>query len=96
MATLPSVCVLSEPVKESLLVGEELLRPMPKRPLTCLPTSIERKKDERGYNYIVRFPVKSFLRALLQGSKRCGLTLDTVKYRAMRQMLRGLGSRMCW
>ena len=29
---------------------------MPKRPLSCYPTGIERRKDARGHNYVVHFP----------------------------------------
>ena len=50
------LCVLSEPIREDVRVGEELRRPMPKRPLSCYPTGIERRKDARGHNYVVHFP----------------------------------------
>ena len=37
-------------------MGDELDRPLPEEPIPCAPISIERRKDDRGYNYVVRFP----------------------------------------
>ena len=50
------LCHMCGPVLESVAVGDELDRPLPDKLIPCAPISIERSKDYRVYNYVVRFP----------------------------------------
>ena len=49
---------LEEPVSEKVRVGDELKRSYPVEPYPFPACGIERRKDPRGFNYIVRWPDK--------------------------------------
>ena len=47
---------LTGPMTEEVRVGEELRRPYLEEPYPFPACGIERRKDERGFNYVVRWP----------------------------------------
>ena len=49
-------CVMSEPISESLLVGDEMMRRLPRVPMRCGPCSFYAQHDARGHNFAVGFP----------------------------------------
>ena len=53
-------CVLKEPVREDVRVGDEMNKAFPENPLPCPAKSLERVRDDRGFNFVIRFffPVK--------------------------------------
>ena len=50
------MCSLTGPLTEEVRVGEELQRPYPEEPYPFPACGIERRKDKRGFNYIVGWP----------------------------------------
>ena len=52
------MCSLTSPVTKEVRVGEELRRPYPEEPYSFPACGIERRKDERGFNYVIRWPGK--------------------------------------
>ena len=52
------MCALDEPVTEEVRVGEALKRSYPSEPYPFPACGIERRKDERGHHYVVRWQGK--------------------------------------
>ena len=83
------MCSLTGPMTEAIRVGEELRRSYPKEPYPFPARGIERRKDERGYNYIVRWPGK--LRFEGETGEK-----ETVWFNVNKETYAGEAEEACW
>ena len=74
---------------EEVRVGEELQRPYPEEPSPFPACGIERRKDERGFNYLVRWP----RRLKFNGDPR---EKETVCFNANKETYEGEAEEACW
>ena len=83
------MCALEGPMTEEIRVGEELKRSYPKEPYPFPACGIERRKDEQGYNYIVRWPGK--LRFEGEPGEK-----ETVWFNVNKETYAGEAEEACW
>jgi len=83
------MCVLSGPPKEDVRFGEELQRPYPEEPYPFPACGIERRKDERGFNYLIRWP----RRLKFVGDQR---EKETMWFNANKETYEGEAEEACW
>ena len=74
---------------EVIRVGEELRRSYPKEPYPFPACGIERRKDERGFNYIDRWPRK----LKFEGDSK---EKETVWFNANKETYEGEAEEACW
>jgi len=70
-------------------VGEELQRPYPEEPYPFPACGIERRKDERGFNYVIRWPRK----LKFEGDSK---EKETVWFNANKETYEGEAEEACW
>ena len=83
------MCSLQGPMTEEVRVGDELRRPFPEEPYPFPACGIERRKDERGFSYVVRWPRKLRFEGDPRGK-------ETMWFNANKETYEGEAEEACW